>query len=119
MISPIRAQNVAYRQRNLASDVTAIAEHINPMLIGHNKGGGAYVQSTSAAAANWIPIARITWLTVDLVFVFLFFLFFLPDREAAPNTQGRGRSVAIRDGNPGKRMRRLQSLRLGPAYSPD
>jgi len=34
VILPIRAQNVAYRQRNLASDVTAIAEHINPMLKG-------------------------------------------------------------------------------------
>jgi len=32
--SPIRAQNVAYRQRNLASDVTAIAPHVSPILRG-------------------------------------------------------------------------------------
>ena len=32
--SPIHAQNVAYRQRNLASDVTAIAEHVSPILRG-------------------------------------------------------------------------------------
>jgi len=36
VISPSRAQNVAYRQRNLASDVTAaeFAEHITPLLQG-------------------------------------------------------------------------------------
>lgn len=32
--SPSRAQNVAYRQRNLASDVTTIAAHPNPILKG-------------------------------------------------------------------------------------
>lgn len=36
VVSPIHAQNVAYRQRNLASDVTAaeFTEHINPLLQG-------------------------------------------------------------------------------------
>lgn len=32
--SPIRAQHVAYRQRNLASDVTALAGQVNPILKG-------------------------------------------------------------------------------------